>query len=511
MEPGSETRKITEKSLVGLYLLLSGLAAGIYLWYAAAVNGSPGFPLDDAWIHQTYARNLARYGQFAYFPGQPSAGSTSPLWSLSLALGYLLGVDFRLWAYAAGWLALASTGWMVYRLERRLFGGVRWAALAAGIVCVLEWHMVWAAVSGMETALFTFLALALLERAVSLLEGPGADGLSPLLLGLLGGLLTLTRPEGLVLLGLVGLAAIVRPGGRLRRGILIALGAALLVGPYVAWHLSLTGMPFPNTFYAKQQEYLAAIAAVPFPVRWAQVALPPLVGAQLVLLPGALLAVYRLVRGRRFAALLPGLWGVVFLTLYAWRLPVTYQHGRYLMPVIPVLLLYGVGGTLYYVNTWRPASLPARVLGRTAVVAALILLVAFVGIGARAYADDVGFIEGEMVQVAFWLRDNTPSEALIAVHDIGAVGYFADRPLLDLAGLVTPEVTPFIADEERLLAFVQQRGASYVVFFPDWSAAYRRMAQAPCLQAVYSTGYAWTRQQGHENMTIYALRPATTP
>jgi hypothetical protein len=503
------SRRMRERAVVGLCLLLSGLAVGVYLWYTAAVGGTLGFPLDDAWIHQTYARNLARYGQFAYFPGQPSAGSTSPLWSLLLGGGYLLGVDFRLWAYALGWLALALTGWMVYRLERRLFPDVRWAAPTAGIFCVLEWHTVWAASSGMETALFIFLAMALLERASSLLEG-AETWRGWLSAGVLGGLLTLTRPEGLVLLGLVGLAAVVLGSGgsawalQVRRGAFIACGAALLVGPYVAWHLSLTGLPFPNTFYAKQQEYLAVIAAISFPVRWARVALPPLVGAQLLLLPGASLAVYRFVRGRRWAALLPGLWGVVFLTLYAWRLPVTYQHGRYLMPVIPVLLLYGVGGTLKYAAA--SSGFLTRVLGRTVVVATLSLLVAFVGIGARAYADDVGFIEGEMVQIASWLRDNTPPDALIAVHDIGAVGYFANRPLLDLAGLVTPEVIPFISDEERLLAFMQRRGASYVVFFPDWSAAYRRMSQDSRLQPVYSTGYSWTQEQGRENMNVYALR-----
>lgn len=53
------------------------LATGLYI-AAAYYGGLRGFPLDDAWIHQTYARNLAQSGQLAYLPGQPSAGSTSP-------------------------------------------------------------------------------------------------------------------------------------------------------------------------------------------------------------------------------------------------------------------------------------------------------------------------------------------------------------------------------------------------------------------------------------------------
>ena len=39
--------------------------------------------------------------------------------------------------------------------------------------------------------------------------------------------------------------------------------------------------------------------------------------------------------------------------------------------------------------------------------------------------------------VAQWLDRNTPPNALIAAHDIGAMGYFARRPPLDLAGLIS--------------------------------------------------------------------------
>ncbi len=52
----------------------------------------PGFPLDDAWIHQTYARNLALLAEWAFIPGQLSAGSTSPLWTILLAPGTWIGL-----------------------------------------------------------------------------------------------------------------------------------------------------------------------------------------------------------------------------------------------------------------------------------------------------------------------------------------------------------------------------------------------------------------------------------
>ena len=76
--------------LLALLIVLEVLNAAVYL---SAAN-QPGFPLDDAWIHQTYARNLGLHGIMAFSPGEPSTGSTSPAWTVLLAAGYLLQVPF---------------------------------------------------------------------------------------------------------------------------------------------------------------------------------------------------------------------------------------------------------------------------------------------------------------------------------------------------------------------------------------------------------------------------------
>ncbi|MHC4844999.1 MAG: hypothetical protein ACYTCU_02445, partial [Planctomycetota bacterium] len=76
-------------------LALLNLLAG---W--AFLSGSgPGFPLDDAWGHLVYGRALATGDGFAYNPGQPEAGVTSPLWTALCALpaGFVewTGQDWR--------------------------------------------------------------------------------------------------------------------------------------------------------------------------------------------------------------------------------------------------------------------------------------------------------------------------------------------------------------------------------------------------------------------------------
>jgi hypothetical protein len=521
--------------LLPLWLGLAALFGSFYLLVAALGFDVTGFPLDDAWIHQTYARNLAATGQWAFVPGQTSAGSTSPLWSLLLSLGYWLGVPYQAWTYGLGIVALGLTGWTVTRLGLRFFPTKPWAGPVAGLLCVLEWHLVWASVSGMETMLYTWLSVLVVEvwlvaesrstlKDGSREEDPGQIWRSIfglwLGLGVIGGLLALTRPEGLGLIGLIGLALGWRlrrtPGRLLRTWLAIGIGLALPVIPYLVFHYATTGFPLPNTFYAKQEEYQALLALYPVWRRWLMMAGVTLVGGQVLLLPGFACGVWRSISNLRssdsglepstYGLLICATWWFMHLTVYALRLPVTYQHGRYQMPVIPLFILVGVGGTAYLLHPQARVML-TRVFSQAMMAATLLLFLAFLVLGARAYGADVAFIQGEMVAIARWLEANVPLDGLIAVHDIGAIGYFTPRPLLDLAGLVTPQVIPFITDEVQLIEFMQAQGADYVVFFPDWSEAYRRMAQDPRLEPVYVTGFEWTLDQGQANMTVYLLQP----
>ncbi len=506
----------------------------IVLWLAAALIvglfylavsvwgfGFSGFPLDDAWIHQTYARNLARSGQLAFVPGVPSAGSTAPLWSLLLSLGYLLRLPFQIWTYGLGLIFLALTGWTMARLGARLFPEQPWVGLLAGLFCIFEWHLTWAAVSGMETILFVWLSIFLFERYLA--HSP-IRPFAHFGLGILGGLLILTRPEGVGLVGLVGLDMAYRwwrqkPENSsffsdlLQSWVWLAAGVGLLLMPYIGLHLWTTGLPFPNTFYAKQAEYNVILKSFPLwwrlfgnfgpPIETAQGVFRVIfIGAQLLLLPGLFFGAWLTLKERRATLLPMWLWWISYLLLYGLRLPVTYQHGRYQIPAIAWVVLLGVWGTSRLLRGLSGQHLVLRAAGRALALSLLILVLAFTVIGARAYGRDVRFIESEMVATAKWLNENTPPDTLIAAHDIGAIGYFTQRPLIDLAGLITPAVIPFIRDEGALFDFIITRQADYLVTFPSW---YPHLTQNPSLTLIYSTDALWTPQAGGDNMTVYQI------
>jgi len=90
---------------------------------------------------------------------------------------------------------------------------------------------------------------------------------------------------------------------------------------------------------------------------------------------------------------------------------------------------------------------------------------------------------------------------VIAAHDIGALGYFDHHALIDLAGLVSPEVVPFIRDEARLAEFLDQREAQYLIAFPH---LYPRLTASS--KPVYSSGGPHAPATGAGNMTVYCWR-----
>ncbi len=484
---------LDRKSIRFCFLLacLAAISIGGYLIFSA-VSCRIGFPLDDAWIHQTYARNLALRGEWAFTPGQPSAGSTAPLWSALLSPGYQVGLSPYVWTFLLGWATLLAIGLAGWRCFPALQPGKPAWALASGLLLILEWHLVWAAASGMETLLFALLGLVVLG---SLATGYRAWGIY----GLLVGISVWLRPDGLTLSGPVLLIIWLTEKTWRRRlvGSLAFLVCALALAiPYLYFNHAISGDWLPNTFFAKQAEY-ASYRLLPLWLRFVQQAGLLLVGPGALLLPGFALCFYRALRDRNWAILAGLIWVVGYLLVYALRLPVTYQHGRYVMPVMPVYFLWSLAGLAGWVKAIEPRPWQ-RIAGRSWVMALILVWLAFWAIGARAYANGVAIIETEMVDSARWIEQNTPPQALIAAHDIGALGYFSQRRILDLAGLVSPQVIPFLRDETRLAAFLDENQADYLMTFPGWYPGLVKLGEL-----IYSSQGIFSPAQGGENMQVY--------
>jgi hypothetical protein len=484
-------KQIRDRNLYGLFLIsLTALVAVFYYLWTSYQKIGFGFPLDDAWIHQTYARNLIEYGEWSFIPGKPSAGSTAPLWTGLISLGLWIGMDPKIWSYSLGGIFLIGLGWLSSKWFSERWGeSPRWIWWVGAAVC-LEWHILWASLSGMETLAFSVICVwvfILLER----------ESFSALLVGSLIGAGVWIRPGALTLLLPVILGLLFnRKMDRARSFFQIVLGFSITFGPYLFLNSWLTGSIWPNTFYAKQAEYLE-LNQFPLLLRFLQQVVQPLIGVGCLLLPGIFLGLVRHGRNQNWIRLLPLFWVLTYLGMYAVRLPVTYQHGRYAIPTIPILMVLGIEGLSRWTDPGSSKS-SKRFFSRLWILSTLGVLFAFTFVGASAYTNDVAIIETEMVAAAHWLEENTEEHALIAAHDIGALGYFCRRDLLDLAGLISPEVIPFIRDQEKLAEYLDHQDADYLMTFPEW---YPELVRERKL--LYITRGEFSLAAGGENMAVY--------
>jgi hypothetical protein len=516
--PRVKTRRLVDRpfALEIVFALVVAAVGGIYL-----ISAGGNFPLDDGWIHQTFARNLAQRGEWAFIAGVPSAASTSPLYTLVLSIGYVLGIEGRVWAHLLGALALFGTGALGAHMTRRILPHAPWVALLGGLALIGNWHIVWGAFSGMETGIFQFLTLVII--ALCWLDTAPVD--TPLAadrawravvwrglrFGLFAGLITLTRPEGVLLVGMAGLAFLASRrwsfAQSIAYGVCAVLVFAAVLAPYLQFNLALTGGLLPNTAAAKMA-YAQPFLALPYTRRIMLLLEPLFAGGHLLLLPGVLLfVVFTLRRIEVVPRLIPTLlliaWPIGLVMLYAAQLPLPFQHARYLIPALPAFILAGVIGMEWALARWRRGLLRRVALRVLALSCVLVTGVFLFFIGRQAYTVDVAIIDQEMVEQAKFIAANIPPEELLVIHDIGAVGFFAPRPLLDVAGLASPDMIGWVGDPAAQWALIREREGRWLMAFQNQIP--RPLAPGVRLCVFHETTDAAVMMQGDERMILYRI------
>jgi hypothetical protein len=474
--------------VLGFAALISSMVFVLYTWLESGL----GFPLDDAWIHHTFARNLAQFCEWSFIPGEPSGASTGPLWGALLAVVYWVRIDPVWGNYLYGFLILWFLGTTGYSIGKKLLPDSKFGPLLIGFVLIFEWHLVWSALSGMETMLLGLLALWVIAWLLDNQENWWLPGL-------LVGVSIWIRPDGITLLGPVLLSLFTRRNktDKLVISTLVLLGSILmLVIPYFLFNLAISGEILPNTFYAKQAEY-AFLYDRSLISRIGTMSYQLAIGVGIALLPGLFLETKDMIKDRDWTRIGALLWVLGYIVLYSWRLPVSYQHARYIMPIMPALFLLGTTGVLRYVRIHSNERAP-RFISRAWVSIAGALLFIFWGMGARAFALDVGVINTEMVNGAIWVSENTAEDSIIAAHDVGALGYFGNRQVRDLAGLVMPDVIPFLWNDEELSGYLDQEEVDYLFTFKDW---YPGLVSGK--EIAYQTNGKYAPLFGMENFAIY--------
>ena len=455
--------------------------------------GVAGFPLDDSWIHLHFARNIAEGAGFSYNPGVPVAGSTAPLWTLLLALGAFVFGSSLAMVKAIGVMASLGTT-IVVRRAAIAWGASRLGAFGAAVGLGWTGAMAWGALSGMEVTL-----AALLVAASLFAHARGRDVST----ALWAALATVARPEALILIPLL---AVARPL-TIRRALLFAGITAAVLAPFVSFSLATVGSPVPATASAKiEGGLLGWLSGVREPARETWLSRPAEFFGGWIgwlwrtdwLLPLGLLAALVLVWRRPGRALaIPALALVAHPLAMALCAPYrdpAFQEGRYSTHLLPVAFLV------------LAVALGERLTRSRVAILVVYLALAMISLSPAAarYGWAVQNINAMQVHLGRWVDEHLPRRETIALNDIGAIAYLSRREVIDLVGLVSPDVLPYRrAGEAGILRYLTERCPGHVIVFPAWFP--QMTARRDLLEPVYRVRLDHNTVAGADEMVVYRL------
>jgi hypothetical protein len=321
-------------------------------------------------------------------------------------------------------------------------------------------------------------------------------------LGGLTGIIVLVRPEGILLALIYGIKLLFTHSHELKR-ILPAATAfissfSIIISPWIVFNFIYSHRPFPNTITAKFMIYgYPWSLGKSLKYLW-DVFIYFLNGPLLLLVPGAGFAIYHALKVKNILHSYPLAWFLTLIGLYAVALPAIYDHGRYLMPLIPLIIIYGVEGLDQLLKSFKLTSLLRSVIWFSLFSMFLLLWIN----GASDYAYRIQLFNKVHMKAAQWINTNTPQNAVIATHDIGIIGYYTQRQIVDLAGLITPEIVPIMNNPQKMAAFVRGKQVTYLLVY---SGYYRELLTALDAQLVYSPGAEQLRAMGVEPFEVYEI------
>lgn len=448
-----------------------------------------GFPLDDSWIHQVVGRNAAEYGIPGFIPGVASSGSSSAIWPWIIAINYrfLPGVEPSIFLFAlnvALFAVVLVTLWCA--AQRDELPPMERMALVA--LPALYGNFAWLISTGMEHLLLvatTFLAAHFLftRRPVA--------GLPPTLMaGVFLGLAIATRPEAVVFVPLF-LAGAYLTTKRWRSLALLALPCVVAIAFVVAnnWLTSHSLLPVTvsgrkwlnfrttDTFrlgiilnFIKSCLSQVAGTFVDFEKGGLWTVARAIVALAISAL--AVLATMRLFSMRAWHTLFLIALSLANLGAYFFLFP-TIGHGMryqamllvFALPMVAIGLLE-LGRALARRREKKGAAAWSQqaqhrydslALGFTFALA-LASLVEWSNIT----DEGIQHINGTEVRMGKWLAERLPAGAKVASFDIGGIGFYSNRRIYDLGGLVDREFTPYLF-AGKTAEYLRKEGIEWLV------------------------------------------------
>ncbi len=400
--------------------------------------------VDDTFIFLQFARNMLEGRGMSFNPGEQTYGFTSVSWVLLLYLsGFFSGNLFLNAKLMSMFFATASI-LEFYIFLKRLIADNRYVLLGT-FAWAINPVLLTAYFSGMETALAVFLVLAALIFELEERSRKTALIWSPVIYALC----YLTRPE-MILLAALGFCdfAMFSPRQRKARRLLwFVLVFAVMVGSWLIIAEFQFGSIVPNPVLIKAA-HSAKIYAFNYTLMRLILMMLSTNALDLFLVAG--ICCLLLLSRRSLSSFLFNsferktflcisiLWCSGFLFSYVvQRVEVS---PRYLLIISPLLTVFAVLLLNHVVGT------RAEFVKRESIImmcVGFMYLIQSVGATAMIYyphAQSYNRKDTVLKGIADWMKIHTARTASIATIDIGILGYFSERRIIDVTGLINPDI-----------------------------------------------------------------------
>jgi hypothetical protein len=411
----------------------------VLLWIAVAVFAVNtalvwDWELDDALIYARYIDNFTEGNGLVFNSGIKVNGLTSPLFAYLSILVVPFVDDAKNAIMLVSALAVVGSMLVFYKLLARFFIEKKAAAISALLATMAAASYV---NLGMETSLFVLLFGVCLYCYLKNAH---------ILLGVAVGFLVLTRPEGLLLVPVLAINTFLR--GRHWPSWYCYLMPAAMIAFQLLFNGLYYGEILPTSGVAKlyqgesglwaEEQFLSTLLTkfhfgFTATGNWL---------SMFVLLMCA--ACSMLVTRANEYLILTALF-LVFYTVFYVVLKIPPQ-GWYYGIYFSILWSYvaiGVAGIVEQVSG-KSDKTANRLYGLPLVI----LFFTFFWQEPKLRDTVGGTVRQDYRAIGVWLASNTPNNASIALVEIGTVAWYSEREIIDILGLVTPEVGEFIARGE---------------------------------------------------------------
>lgn len=419
--------------------------------------------IDDAYITFRYARSILAGSGFVYNPGDKVLGTTTPLYTLTMTvLGALTGgpnAPFPDISLVVNAFADALTSFLLWRIGKQL------KFESAGLLAAAAWAVapfsVTFSIGGMETSVYILSLVGLIWSYL---------GKRMVWCGVTASLAFLTRPDALILIGLIGMDVLLEmikkrtPAGAWKGPAIFLLISGMWLG-FAWWYF---GSPLPHSMMAKSLAYrlnpedglIRLIQHYADPFMDENTFGPASIWYGIFLYP-FLFIVGGMAALRKNATSHLWVWFPwVYFMVFAFFNPLLFRW--YLSPPLPVyFLMIFIGGIVILEAVL--AQLKTSQSWSRGLKMALCALPLLLLINAWTFrpdhanqrpAPEMAFIKLELLyrDAAETIIPSLKPGDVVAAGDVGVLGYFTGATILDTVGLNSPIASRYYPADSRIYA-----------------------------------------------------------